>query len=107
MLIRYKIVDNSIKKELINLSKNNSMYVRYKVINALVYLQDEELIVKAINNLNTNSYFIHNKTLTDVLLKFDGDNKILIKKLKKDYNSFNSEIKLGIDNYILLNKRGL
>ena len=107
MLIRYKIVDNSIKKELINLSKNNSMYVRYKVINALVYLQDEELIVKAISNLNTNSYFIHNKTLTDVLLKFDGDNKILIKKLKRDYNSFNSEIKLGIDNYILLNKRGL
>lgn len=70
----------------------NSLKVLYNTGNV-------ELIIKAYEILSKNKSMYHSKLITDGMMEFKGDKKLLAQELYKDFSNFSTQCKIGFINY--------
>lgn len=70
----------------------NSLKVLYNTGNV-------DLVIKAYEILSKNKSMYHSKLITDGMMEFKGDKKLLAQELYKDFSNFSTECKIGFINY--------
>lgn len=70
----------------------NSLKVLYNTGNV-------DLIIKAYEILSKNKSMYHSKLITDGMMEFKGDKKLLAQELYKDFSNFSTQCKIGFINY--------
>ncbi len=100
----YRICDekekNFITANLLEMTKDPSLYTRENAMKALISFGNAENVVNAIKGIERLGYTYNKKMLTDDLLEFKGDHEELIKLLLENLENFDILKQVGIINYI-------
>jgi len=85
---------------LISYIDDSSIHCRTNVLRALCSIGHVQGVVNAIQVINDQSLFMHNRLLTNELLEFKGDRDVLAEQLWKECANWSDEIQVSIIQFI-------
>lgn len=85
---------------LLSYFNNSTIYCRENVLNALYALGNVQAVENALQMINDNHWFHHQKLLADGLAKFNGDKEKLMAKLWSHLNDWDENIMISIIQFI-------
>jgi hypothetical protein len=104
LMSKYKVCQNLEQNVIIDamleLIVTKSAYCRENALKALYSFGNEKNVLSALILINEKHIFHHEKLLTDGLLSFEGDKKLLGDLLWKHFDQFHSEIQVSIVKYM-------
>lgn len=100
----YQICDkkdkNYITDNLLEMTKEPSLYTRENAMKALLSFGNAENVVNALKGIERLGYSYNKKMLADDLLEFKGNHEELIELLIENFEVFTVNAQVGIINYI-------
>lgn len=97
---------DAVQDILVDYMNQDSLYCRVNAFKALCGLGSPRCVVKAVNVLDRNRKFFHDKLLTDSLLGFTGSHEELTELLLAQIDSFSVPTRLAVLNYIRFHSSG-
>ncbi len=85
---------------LVDYMNQDSLYCRVNAFQALCRMGSPRRVADAVTVLDRNGKFFHSKLLTDSLLSFTGGKRALAALLLERFDSFSTQTRLSILNYI-------
>lgn len=103
ILEKYDIIANTKSKILINsmydFLEENSIYCRDNSFKAIINSNDIDVIIEALKILNKIDYYHYPNIICKALLRFKGNPKDLENKLWKEFDEFNTKVRIAIIRY--------
>lgn len=90
----------TITEAMLSLLDEPSIYCRENAMQALYTGGDSECILRALQRIDRSGLFYHGKLISDGLLNFAGSAKELADKLVARFDTFSTDMKLVLLNYI-------
>lgn len=90
----------TIIESMLTLLDEPSIYCRENAMQVLYTSGDSDYIIKALEKIDKSDLFYHGKLISDGLLNFAGSANDLIDKIIESFDSFSTEMKVNLLNYI-------
>ncbi len=104
MMSKYKLFKNSesdvVPEIMLTFLNSKSVYVRENALKAIYGFGNADNVMRAMRISNLTPSNQNTKLLSDGLLLFEGDHELLIKKLWKEFNTFDVTLQIAIINYM-------
>lgn len=85
---------------MLSLLDEPSIYCRENAMQALYTCGDSDCIIKALEKIDKSDLYYNGKLITDGMLNFSGSNKELIGKIISRFETFSTDMKITLLNYI-------
>lgn len=97
---------DSIREILLSYVRKENLYCRVNALSALYAIGNPYSVLEALKIQDDNKVFLHEKILTEGLLTYTGDSKVLSRMLWENFETFSVHTQLAIMNYIRFHTDG-